>query len=167
SETIARIAEGLRAVPEPLDEAVVTAACRTTARLELGDLAQAVVPRFDRATELSLPAPQREQFREVLRAMRALTEVHYRWGTARVWNEGGISVLFAGPPGTGKTMAAEVLAIKLRLPMFRIDLSQVANKYIGETEKNLKRLFDAADISDSILFFDEADSLFGRRTETR
>jgi SpoVK/Ycf46/Vps4 family AAA+-type ATPase len=84
-----------------------------------------------------------------------------------VWNEGGISVLFAGPPGTGKTMAAEVLAIKLRLPMFRIDLSQVVNKYIGETEKNLKRLFDAADISDSILFFDEADSLFGRRTETR
>jgi SpoVK/Ycf46/Vps4 family AAA+-type ATPase len=80
-------------------------------------------------------------------------------------NESGISVLFAGPPGTGKTMAAEILAIKLGLPMYRIDLSQVVNKYIGETEKNLKRVFDAADISDMILFFDEADSLFGRRTE--
>ena len=97
--------------------------------------------------------------------MRSLTEVHYAWGTGKVWNEGGISVLFAGPPGTGKTMAAEILALKLDLPMYRIDLSQVVNKYIGETEKNLKRVFDAADMSDVILFFDEADALFGRRTE--
>ncbi len=78
------------------------------------------------------------QFEEIVRAMRSLTEVHYGWGTARAWNEGGISVLFAGPPGTGKTMAAEVLAAKLGLPMYRIDLSQVVNKYIGETEKNLQ-----------------------------
>jgi SpoVK/Ycf46/Vps4 family AAA+-type ATPase len=97
--------------------------------------------------------------------MQSLTEVHYTWGTGKVWNESGISVLFAGPSGTGKTMAAEILAIKLDLPMYRIDLSQVVNKYIGETEKNLKRVFDAADMSDMILFFDEADSLFGRRTE--
>ena len=79
--------------------------------------------------------------------MHALTEVHYDWGTARVWNEAGIAALFAGPPGTGKTMAAEILALKLDLPMYRIDLSQVVNKYIGETEKNLKRLFDAADVT--------------------
>src|ERR1051325_6838289 len=97
--------------------------------------------------------------------MRSLTEVHYRWGTARVWNEGGIPVLFAGPPGTGKTMAAEILASELDLPMYRVDLSQVVNKYIGETEKNLKRIFDAADISDMVLFFDEADALFGKRTD--
>src|SRR5439155_5780996 len=97
--------------------------------------------------------------------MQSLTEVHYVWGTAKAMNESGISVLFAGPPGTGKTMAAEILAIKLGLPVYRIDLSQVVNKYIGETEKNLKRVFDAADISDMILFFDEADALFGRRTE--
>jgi SpoVK/Ycf46/Vps4 family AAA+-type ATPase len=84
-----------------------------------------------------------------------------------VWNEGGISVLFAGPPGTGKTMGAEILAIELDLPMYRIDLSQVVNKYIGETEKNLKRLFDAADVSDIILFFDEADAIFGQRTEVK
>jgi SpoVK/Ycf46/Vps4 family AAA+-type ATPase len=97
--------------------------------------------------------------------MQSLTEVHYGWGTGTVWNESGISVLFAGPPGTGKTMGAEILAIKLDLPMYRIDLSQVVNKYIGETVKNLKRVFDVADVSDMILFFDEADSLFGRRTE--
>src|SRR5207253_1058300 len=83
---------------------------------------------------------------------------------ARAWNEGGIAVLFAGPPGTGKTMAAEILAGRLGLPMYRIDLSQVVDKYIGVTEKNLKRLFDAADISDLVLFFDEAAALFGRRT---
>jgi len=126
-----------------------------------------VAPRFDRATELFLPPRQREQFQEVLQAMRALAEVHYRWGTARVWNEGGISVLFAGPPGTGKTMAAEILASELDLPMYRIDLSQVVNKYIGETEKNLKRIFDAADVSDALLLFDEADAIFGKRMEAR
>ena len=76
-------------------------------------------------------------------------------------------MLFAGPPGTGKTMAAEALASELALPLYRIDLSQVVNKYIGETEKNLRRLFDAADTADVILFFDEADALFGKRTEVK
>jgi SpoVK/Ycf46/Vps4 family AAA+-type ATPase len=132
----------------------------------VGELAQTVTPRFE-ATSLVLPPKQQALFQEIYQAMKALTEVHYGWGTARVWNESGISVLFAGPPGTGKTMAAEVLATQLDLPMYRIDLSQVVNKYIGETEKNLKRLFDLADISDTILFFDEADALFGRRTDVK
>ena len=123
-----------------------------------------VTPRFENE-KVILPAKQEQQFAENIRAMQSLTEVHYVWGTAQAMNESGISVLFAGPPGTGKTMAAEILAIRLGLPMYRIDLSQVVNKYIGETEKNLKQVFDAADISDMILFFDEADSLFGRRTE--
>jgi hypothetical protein len=166
-ETIGRIAQGLRAVPGPLDEAKLTTACRQGSGLEVGDLAQRVSPRFDRPADLVLPAPQRRQFEEVLQAMRALTEVHYRWGTARVWNEGGISVLFAGPSGTGKTMAAEILASELGLPMYRIDLSQVVSKYIGETEKNLKRIFDAADLTDTLLLFDEADSIFGKRLEAR
>jgi SpoVK/Ycf46/Vps4 family AAA+-type ATPase len=99
--------------------------------------------------------------------MRALTVVHYHWGTARVWNESGLSVLFCGSPGTGKTMSAEVLAQELKLPMYRIDLSQVVNKYIGETEKNLKRIFDAAELQECILFFDEADALFGKRTDVK
>jgi SpoVK/Ycf46/Vps4 family AAA+-type ATPase len=99
--------------------------------------------------------------------MNNLTRVHYEWGTARAWNEGGLAVLFAGAPGTGKTMAAEAIAAELDLPLYRIDLSQVVNKYIGETEKNLRRLFDAADSADVILFFDEADALFGKRTEVK
>jgi SpoVK/Ycf46/Vps4 family AAA+-type ATPase len=134
--------------------------------LDAGGLAQPVTPRF-RPEELVLPPEQRRQFDEIERAMRSLTEVHYAWGTARAWNESGISVLFAGPSGTGKTMAAEVLAVLLDIPIYRINLAQVVNKYIGETEKNLERVFDAADAIDTILFFDEADALFGRRTEVR
>jgi len=163
-ETVEAICEGLRALPGTIGEDDFVAACRAELDTDIGELASRVTPRFE-GVELVLPPKQHHQFEEHVKAMRALTEVHYGWGTGRVWNESGISVLFAGPPGTGKTMAAEVLASRLNLPMYRIDLSQVVNKYIGETEKNLKRLFDAADISDMILFFDEADSLFGRRTE--
>lgn len=162
-ETINSIAKGL---PEMITKNDLIEACRAELELDIGELAQKVTPCF-RDEELILPHKQQLQFQEIIKAMKSLTEVHYGWGTANVWNESGISVLFAGPPGTGKTMAAEILAIKLDLPMYRIDLSQVVNKYIGETEKNLKKLFDAADISDMILFFDEADSLFGRRTEVK
>ena len=141
-------------------------ACANEAEVELGNLAQLVSARF-RAQELVLPAKQAQQFKEILHAMRALTVVHHHWGTAKVWNESGLSALFCGPPGTGKTMAAEVIACTLQIPMFRIDLSQVVNKYIGVTEKNLKRIFDAAELSDCILFFDEADALFGKRTDVK
>lgn len=167
AETIDRIVAGIAAQPGQITPAALTATCRYAARLELGDMAQPVAPRFESTDDLFLAPKQSEQFAEVLRAMRNLTEVHYGWGTARVWNEGGISVLFAGPPGTGKTMASEILAAELDLPMYRIDLSQVVNKYIGETEKNLKRIFDAADVSDALLLFDEADAIFGKRMEAR
>jgi len=80
---------------------------------------------------------------------------------------GGITALFSGPSGTGKTMAAEALANHLKLDLYRIDLSQVVSKYIGETEKNLVRVFDKAEKNDSVLFFDEADALFGKRTGVR
>ncbi len=165
-ETIDAISEGLKALPGPISNEELVEACRAELELDVGGLAQEVVPRF-KGEKLILPPRQHLQFREFVKAMNSLTEVHYGWGTARTWNESGISALFAGPPGTGKTMGAEVLANELDLPMYRIDLSQVVNKYIGETEKNLKRLFDAADVSDVILFFDEADSLFGRRTEVK
>lgn len=79
----------------------------------------------------------------------------------------GILVLFSGPPGTGKTMAAEIIANELKLDLYRIDLSSVVNKYIGETEKNLKKVFDEAEKSNAILFFDEADALFGKRSEIK
>lgn len=142
------------------------AACRAEASNEFSHLAQQVSPRFT-LEELVLPRTQSQQVDEVRQAMNSLTTVHYQCGTARAWNEGGLAVLFSGPPGTGKTMAAEALAQALGLPMYRIDLSQVVNKYIGETEKNLKRIFDAAEISDCVLLFDEADALFGKRTEVK
>jgi hypothetical protein len=165
-DAIKNICEGLKNLAEPVSFQDLLHACRAEVDLDMGELAQKVRPRFS-IEELVLPYPQQVQFREIIRAMNALTEVHYSWGTARAWNEGGISVLFSGPPGTGKTMAAEVLADTLKLPMFRIDLSQIVNKYIGETEKNLKKIFDAAEVCDLILFFDEADSLFGRRSEVK
>ncbi|HYN86368.1 MAG TPA: ATP-binding protein [Pyrinomonadaceae bacterium] len=165
-ETIDAVACALKRLPRRVTAEDFFAACRSELTQEIGELAARVAPRFE-SEELILPHKQHLQFEEQLRAMRALTEVHYGWGTARVWNESGIAVLFAGPPGTGKTMAAEILALKLDLPVYRIDLSQVVNKYIGETEKNLKRLFDAADLSDVILFFDEADALFGKRSEVK
>ena len=84
---------------------------------------------------LVLDAEHSTQFDQLLSAMRNLSRVHADWGTGRAWGDAGIPPLFAGPPGTGKTMAAEVLAAELRLPMYRVDLSQVVNKYIGETEK--------------------------------
>jgi hypothetical protein len=162
--TIEQICRELNALPKQPTEDDFIAACRAELNFDIGELAAYVEPRFA-DEKLILPHKQDIQFEEQLAAMTALTKVHYGWGTARAWNESGITVLFAGPPGTGKTMAAEVMALRLKLPMYRIDLSQVVNKYIGETEKNLKRIFDAADVSDMVLFFDEADSLFGKRTD--
>lgn len=150
----------------PLTADTLALACASEATVALDNLAQQVNPRFG-PDELVLPPEQTRQFQEIFDAMRRLTVVHYHWGTARAWNESGIAVLFYGSPGTGKTMGAEALATALDLPMFRIDLSQVVNKYIGETEKNLKRIFDAAELSDCLLFFDEADALFGKRTEVK
>lgn len=161
---IARVGAELARLGHPPSPAEMLAAAR--ADLDLGTLAQPVEPRFA-LDELMLPAAQAAQVAEIITAMNNLTRVHYQWGTARAWSEGGLAVLFAGPPGTGKTMAAEAIASELALPLYRIDLSQVVDKYIGETEKNLRRLFDAADAADVILFFDEADALFGKRTEVK
>lgn len=161
---IARVGGDLAALGRAPTEDELFAAAR--ADLELGTLAQPVTPRFA-LSELMLPPAQTRQVEELVVAMENLTRVHYEWGTARAWNEGGLAALFAGPPGTGKTMCAEAMATALNLPLYRIDLSQVVNKYIGETEKNLRKLFDAADAADVILFFDEADALFGKRTEVK
>jgi len=100
--------------------------------------------------------------------VRQRHRVYREWGFARSMNRGfGITALFAGESGTGKTMGAEVLANALDLNLYRIDLSAVVSKYIGETEKNLRRLFDAAEQGGAILFFDEADALFGKRSEVK
>jgi len=110
----------------------------------------------------------RQTLRELVLHVRHRALVNERWGFAAKNARGlGVSALFVGPSGTGKTLAAEVLAGELRLDLYRIDLSAVVSKYIGETEKNLRRVFDAADQGGAILLFDEADALFGKRTEVK
>jgi hypothetical protein len=142
-------------------------ACLAQARPRLDNLAQ----RIDvRATweEIVLPAPQLAMLREIAVHVRQRAKVYQVWGFAQKCARGlGISALFTGVSGTGKTMAAEVLANELRLDLYRIDLSQVVSKYIGETEKNLRHVFEAAEEGGAILLFDEADALFGKRAEVK
>jgi hypothetical protein len=163
---LARVGAAAATLPPNAGAHELFSICRGEARIELDTLANAVTPRFQLG-ELVLPPAQARQVADIAAAMTALGRVHHDWGMAKAWNESGLSVLFCGPPGTGKTMAAEALAGALDLPMYRVDLSQVVNKYIGETEKNLRRIFDAAEASDCVLFFDEADALFGKRTEVK
>jgi hypothetical protein len=142
-------------------------ACRTRARGGLDDFAQRVEPA---ATwdDLVVPPAQMQTLRDIATHVRCRACVYDTWGFASKGTRGlGISALFAGASGTGKTMAAEVLARELRLDLYRIDLSQVVSKYIGETEKNLRRVFDAAEASGAVLLFDEADALFGRRSDVK
>ncbi|MBI1395863.1 MAG: AAA family ATPase [Betaproteobacteria bacterium] len=150
----------------PLRTAFWTA-CRTEARTDMDALAQRIDPR---ATwdDIVLPEAEMHTLREIAAQVRHRATVYDAWGFASQSDRGlGISALFSGPSGTGKTMAAEVLASALGLDLFRIDLSQVVSKYIGETEKNLRRVFDAAETGGAILLFDEADALFGRRSEVK
>ncbi len=118
--------------------------------------------------QLVLPAAEVLLLRRLAAQVGARTQVYDDWGFRGVMNRGlGISALFAGESGTGKTMAAEVLAREMRLDLYRIDLSAVVSKYIGETEKNLRQVFDAAEDGGAILLFDEADALFGKRSEVK
>lgn len=142
-------------------------ACLLTTRPRLDALAQRVDPR---ATwdDIVLPANELSLLKQIADQVGQRSRVYEDWGFSKKMNRGlGISALFAGESGTGKTMAAEVIANELRLNLYRIDLSAVVSKYIGETEKNLRRLFDAAEDGGTILFFDEADSLFGKRSEVK
>jgi hypothetical protein len=142
-------------------------ACRVQTRAHMHDLAQRVegLVGWD---DLVLPDAQMRLLREIAMNVRWRRQVYEQWGFARRSPRGlSISALFFGPSGTGKTMAAEVLARELELDLFRIDLSSVVSKYIGETEKNLRRVFDAAEAGGAVLLFDEADALFGHRSEVR
>jgi SpoVK/Ycf46/Vps4 family AAA+-type ATPase len=141
--------------------------CRMQARPRLDDLAQRI-EAVSTWEDLVLPELQRQTLRDIAAHVRQRATVYETWGFASKGARGlGISALFAGASGTGKTMAAEVLANELRLDLYRIDLSQVVSKYIGETEKNLRRIFDAAEEGGAILLFDEADALFGKRSEVK
>lgn len=141
--------------------------CRDLSLSQLDALAQRLEPK---ATwdDLVLGDEATALLRQIAGQVHERHRVYQQWGYAERMNRGlGISALFAGESGTGKTMAAEVIANELRLHLFRIDLSSVVSKYIGETEKNLRRLFDAAEQGGAILFFDEADALFGKRSEVK
>jgi hypothetical protein len=141
--------------------------CLRHARPALDQLAQALEPK---ATwqDLELPATEKQLLRQIADQVKSRLAVYDGWGFRERMNRGlGISVLFTGESGTGKTMAAEVIANGLGLLLYRIDLSAVVSKYIGETEKNLRKLFDAAEDGGAILFFDEADALFGKRSEVK
>jgi SpoVK/Ycf46/Vps4 family AAA+-type ATPase len=141
--------------------------CLLMTRPRMDALAQRIVAK---ATwdDIVLPGPELTLLRRVASQLRHRMTVYETWGFARRMNRGlGISALFAGPSGTGKSMAAEVIANDLRLTLYRIDLSAVVSKYIGETEKNLSRLFDAAEEGGALLLFDEADALFGKRSEVK
>lgn len=143
----------------------LSAACRQQSNHKLSELALKIEPHYG-WDDIVLPEDRLAHLREICEQVRQHYRVYGAWGFGKKLSYGrGLSVLFTGPSGTGKTMAAEVLAHELALDLYKVDLSGVVSKYIGETEKNLSRIFNEAETSNAILFFDEADALFGKRTE--
>jgi hypothetical protein len=141
--------------------------CRQQARPRLDELAQRIDAYGD-WNDLVLPEKEHQVLRDITAHVKQRSKVYENWGFAGKSLRGlGISALFSGASGTGKTTAAEAIAQVLKLDIYRIDLSAVVSKYIGETEKNLRRIFDAAEGGGVILLFDEADSLFGKRSEVK
>jgi AAA+ superfamily predicted ATPase len=143
------------------------AACRAQSSGRLGTLAQRIAATYH-WDDIVLPADQASQLREICVQVRQRRTVLERWGFDRHLAMGkGVNVLFAGQSGTGKTMAAEIIASDLELELYKVDLSSLVSKYIGETEKNLDAIFTAAREANAILFFDEADAIFGKRSEVK
>ena len=163
--TTARDAAIQRKTPLTIED--LYAAARAHSSSGLTALAQKIIPRYNRE-DLILPADQKNILDEIVNAVTQRATVLDEWGVGKkLASSKGISILFGGAPGTGKTMAAEVIARDLGFDLYKIDLSTLISKYIGETEKNLERIFKEAESSNAILFFDEADSLFGKRSEVR
>jgi SpoVK/Ycf46/Vps4 family AAA+-type ATPase len=151
--------------PRPAD---LAHACREVGSAAMGPLAQKLPLPFQWA-DLVVPQALEVELDLAIAWMHQQRRVLDEWGFGRWVAMGrGLTALSAGPPGTGKTMAAQVLARALGLDLYRVDLSRVMSKWIGETEKNLSRLFDEAQASGAVLFLDEADApLFGKRTEVK
>jgi hypothetical protein len=158
------------AAARPEQAPVAEAAWRASlseARMGLDGLGRRIEPGAG-WSDLVLPGRQVVILKEIIAHVRQRATVHQEWGFAKALRRGlGVTVLFAGGSGTGKTLAAEVIAGELGLDLFVIDLSQVVSKYIGETEKNLRVVFDAAEQGGAVLLFDEADALFGKRSEVK
>ena len=162
----ARDAAAARGEPD-VTAADLLAAARGHSNPRLGTLARKIDPRFC-WDDIVLPGDQVDLLREIVDTVRQRPKVLDEWGVGeKLASSRGVTVLFAGPPGTGKTMAAEIMSAELGLDLYKIDLSTVVSKYIGETEKNLESIFEEAETSNAILFFDEADALFGKRSEVR
>lgn len=148
--------------PEDLNEA-----CRFLSNSGLLSLAHKVTPRYA-MDDIILPPDKKTQLREILNYVKYRNLVYSDWGFERKLSLGkGLNILFAGESGTGKTMAAEIIGHELKLDLYKIDLSSVVSKYIGETEKNINRIFKEAETSNAILFFDECDAIFGKRSEIK
>jgi len=167
----AATARSLARLRDPVDGRItledLSRACRLQSNRKLASLAQKITPRY-RWEDIVLPEDRLQQLREICNSVKYRSLVYEVWGFGRKLALGkGVNVLFAGPSGTGKTMAADIMAADLGLDLYKIDLSTVVSKYIGETEKNLARIFAEAETSNAILFFDEADALFGKRSEVR
>jgi SpoVK/Ycf46/Vps4 family AAA+-type ATPase len=141
--------------------------CKAQSNKNLSSLAKNITPRYT-WNDIVLPRDLREQLKEVSGHIIHKGKVYADWGFDNKLSLGkGLNVLFSGPSGAGKTMAAEILAKEAGLDMYKIDLSTLVSKYIGETEKNLSKIFYEAQTSNAILFFDEADALFGKRSEVK
>lgn len=141
--------------------------CKAQSNRNLSGLAKRTKSRY-RWDDIVLPPDTKLQLHEICDCIRSRGQVYTEWGFERKLSLGkGLNILFTGPSGTGKTMAADVIATEAGLDMYKIDLSSVVSKFIGETEKNLHKIFLEAETSNAILFFDEADALFGKRTEVR
>ncbi len=169
-EDAARMAEqlaALRGADAPIDADDLRAAAGAQSNQGLQRIAQKVTPVYGWDDIVLPPSPMR-QLREAYSTLKQRQVVLAEWGFERKMALGkGTAILFAGPSGTGKTMAAQILAHELGLDLYKVDLSTLVSKYIGETEKNLSQIFKEAQTSNAILFFDEADALFGKRSEVK
>jgi hypothetical protein len=150
-----------------LEAADLFEAARIHSGYHLADLARKIEPRYA-WEDLVLPETPLAMLKEMVNMVQSRPLVLEAWGLGRKLTAGaGVSALFSGPPGTGKTLAAQIMANQLGIDLYRIDLSTVVSKYVGETEKNLEKIFGEASESNAILFFDEADSIFGKRSEVK
>jgi len=167
SRTARNLAKWNNAEVSDVQLADVYEACRLQCNRKLTSLTRKIKPHYT-WNDIILPADRIQQLREICNSLKYRSLVYEQWGFEGKLALGkGLNILFAGPPGTGKTMAADIMAGELGLDLYKTDLSIVVSKYIGETEKNLSRIFAEAETSNSILFFDEADALFGKRSEVR
>jgi hypothetical protein len=165
---MAQVLAGADCAAEPLPSLThVQQACRAQSGTPVSSLARRIEPKHG-WQDLVLPKPQYEQLLSICSQAKHASIVYGAGRFDRKLSLGrGLNALFSGPPGTGKTMAAEVIAAELGVQMLKIDLSQIVSKYIGETEKNLRQLFDQAASANAILFFDEADALLGKRSDVK